>query len=79
MTNGRTDTIIVNYGTTVEQAIKIYLYKIAEEESIDSYYSKNKSPIYKYLFNGSNLIGEKRNVEEFSFSPSPINITVIEH
>ena len=77
MINGRKDNIIVNYGTTVEQAIKIYLYRIAEEESIDSYYSKNKSPIYKYLFNGSNLIGEKRNVEEFSFFPSPI--FVFEH
>ena len=45
-TDGRRDGLVVNYGTTVEQAIKMYLYQLDEEESIDSHYSKNKTECF---------------------------------
>ena len=74
--DGRKNCLAVNYGTTVEQAIKMYLYKLGEEESIDSYYSKNNYLRFKFLYNACNIKGKQINVELFFNNPSP-NITVI--
>ena len=61
--SGKNRNYIINYRTTVEQAIKMYLYKIGDEVLIDSYYSKKN--IYKLKFsygNQSNIFGEQINI-----------------
>ena len=62
---GRRYNIVVNYGTTLEQLIKKFLYKNCSNELIDSYYSKKNPRNITFSYNG-NLIkfGEKSYVEQ---------------
>ena len=40
--SGKLILITARYGTTVEQLIKMYLYKVGGKELIDDYYSQKK-------------------------------------
>ena len=75
-TNGRKDNLVVNYGTTVEQAIKMYLYKLGEEESIDSHYSKNKTKKFLFVNNANKLNKVQKNVEDYFQNSLNPEITV---
>ena len=45
--SGKLILITARYGTTVEQLIKMYLYKVGGKELIDDYYSQKK---IKFIF-----------------------------
>ena len=76
LNTGRNDAIHANYGTTVDQVLKQYLYKICEEESIDSYYSKINYLRFQFLYCASNIKGKQINVERFFNGPSPYIIVI---
>ena len=40
--SGNVISIIANFGTTIEQLIKMYLYKVGGKELLDDYYSQKK-------------------------------------
>ena len=77
--DGRNYTITVNFGTTVEQAIKMYLYLICESESLDNYYyyitKKDIGFRFRFIYNAKQIyIGEKQNVESYFGPGSPLII-----
>ena len=51
-TRGKMNNLIVNHGTTIENLIKLYLYREGGLELIDNYYSKKN---IKFTFNGGNI------------------------
>ena len=64
--SGGKKNFIVNYGTTVEQVIKMYLYIIDEKLLIDSYYSKQNIFKLKFYYgNHSYLLSEQSKVENY--------------
>ena len=57
---------VINYGTTVEQLIKFFLYKNCPNDIIDSYYSNENPRWVTFRYNSKSINpGEKRYVEEF--------------
>ena len=62
-TYGTSTFITVNYGTTIQQLIKKYLYKVYSQDLIDNYNS-NKVHL-KFLYNGKTITGEQSYVEDF--------------
>ena len=69
--------ILVNYGTTVEQLIKMYLYKVCGKELIDDYYTGKK--VIKFLFNAKDIkFGEQTSVEQYFRSCYYPQVTVLE-
>ena len=69
----------VNYGTTIEQLLLKYLYRLGEQELIDSYYSKNYFKInkMKFSFNNDNIKFNDQNfVENYFRNNSLVHILV---
>ena len=73
--SGAKRNFAVNYGTTVEQAIKMYLYEINEKLLIDSYYSKQNIFKLKFYYGRHNIFDEQSKVEDY-FSGDNVKIIV---
>ena len=72
--SGRKLNIAANHGTTMEQLIKIFLYRVGNIKLIDSYYSlKDNSGFYFEYSHNYIKFGEQRYVENF-FSQISCNI-----
>ena len=65
---GKTSSIVVNFGTTIEQLIKKYLFKVGKIELIENY---SKNHIY-ILYNGIRYFFNDQNYVEKIFFNNPI-------
>ena len=70
--NNQKVNVVVNIGTTIEQLIKMYLYKVGGLELIDDYYSKKNICFFYDHWNISSF-GEET-VEKFLSKGDPIPI-----
>ena len=70
--NDQKVNVVVNIGTTIEQLIKMYLYKVGGLELIDDYYSR-KNICFFYDHRNISSFGEET-VEKFLSKGDPIPI-----
>ena len=76
--NGTKIPVLVNYGTTVEQLIKIYFYRVCGIEPIENYYYEwNNERIY-FLYNSSKINFREQALIEKYFNSDIVNVKVFE-